>query len=88
MVVVMSPEAIQDEVDAVVDLVRLAGGDAFVSRGVPRTIVADVRTETGLPVVTEVIDPAHVDMVASYADMLQVGARSMQKPYIYIESVG
>lgn len=41
-------------------------------------ILADVRAETGLPVVTEVIDPADVDLVASYADMLQVGARSMQ----------
>src|SRR6201998_3905710 len=41
-------------------------------------ILADVRAETGLPVVTEVIDPATVDLVSSYADMLQVGTRSMQ----------
>jgi 3-deoxy-7-phosphoheptulonate synthase len=41
-------------------------------------ILADVRAETGLPVVTEVIDPASVDLVASYADMLQVGTRNMQ----------
>src|SRR5580700_10874729 len=41
-------------------------------------ILADVRAETGLPVVTEVIDPASVDLVSSYADMLQVGTRSMQ----------
>jgi 3-deoxy-7-phosphoheptulonate synthase len=41
-------------------------------------ILADVRAETGLPVVTEVTDPANVDLVASYADMLQVGTRSMQ----------
>ena len=34
MVVVMAPEATQQDVDAVVDLVRAAGGKAFVSRGV------------------------------------------------------
>ncbi|KUL52859.1 3-deoxy-7-phosphoheptulonate synthase [Streptomyces sp. A1499] len=39
MVVVMAPEALQEDVDAVVELVRAAGGDAFVSRGVTRTIV-------------------------------------------------
>jgi 3-deoxy-7-phosphoheptulonate synthase len=41
-------------------------------------ILADVRAETGMPVVTEVIDPGSVAMVASYADMLQIGARNMQ----------
>src|SRR5712672_885895 len=180
MVVVMAPEATQADVDGIVDVVRDAGGEAFVTRGVSRTIVglvgdvdqfgslnlrsrpgvldvvrisvpyklvsrehhphrtvvevggvpigpdtmtviagpcavetpeqtltaarmakaagasllrggafkprsspyafqglgevglkilADVRAETGLPVVTEVIDPASVDLVASYADL-------------------
>jgi 3-deoxy-7-phosphoheptulonate synthase len=189
MVVVMAPEATQQDVDAIVDLVRTAGGEAFVSRGESRTIVglvgdvdrfgalnlrsrsgvldvvrisvpyklisrehhpdrsviwvggvpigpdtltviagpcavesyeqtltaarmakaagasllrggafkprtspyayqglgeeglrilADVRAETGMPVVTEVIDPGSVDLVASYADMLQIGTRNMQ----------
>ena len=32
----------------------------------------------GLPVVTEVLDPRHVSLVAEYADVLQVGARNMQ----------
>jgi 3-deoxy-7-phosphoheptulonate synthase len=32
----------------------------------------------GLAVVTEVLDPRHVEMVAAYADMLQIGARNMQ----------
>lgn len=41
-------------------------------------ILADVRAKTGLPIVTEVVDTADVDLVASYADMLQVGARNMQ----------
>src|SRR6266852_4900487 len=184
MVVVMAPEATQADVDTIVDLVRTAGGEAFVSRGVSRTIVglvgdveqfgslnlrsrsgvadvvrisvpyklissehhpdqsvvrvggvpigpdtltviagpcavetteqtlqaarmaraagasllrggafkprsspyafqglgeaglkilADVRAQTGLPIVTEVVDSRDVDLVASYADMLQVG---------------
>jgi 3-deoxy-7-phosphoheptulonate synthase len=41
-------------------------------------LLAAVRAETGLPVVTEVLDTRHVDTVAEYADMLQVGARNMQ----------
>jgi 3-deoxy-7-phosphoheptulonate synthase len=50
-------------------------------------ILAEVRAETGLPVVTEVIDPGDVDMVASYADMLQVGARNMQN-FALLQAVG
>jgi 3-deoxy-7-phosphoheptulonate synthase len=198
MVVVMAPEATQTDIDTIVDLVRTAGGEAFVSRGVSRTIIglvgdieqfgalnlrsrggvgdvvrisvpyklvsrehhpnrstirvggvtigpdtvtiiagpctvenpeqtlaaarmaqaagaallrggafkprtspyafqglgeaglkilADVRAETGLPVVTEVIDPASVDLVCSYADMLQVGTRSMQN-FALLQAVG
>jgi len=198
MVVVMAPEATQEDIDAVVDLVETAGGEAFVSRGVARTIIglvgdieqfealnlrslrgvndvlrisvpyklvsrenhrdrsvvrvggvpigpdmmtliagpcavetpeqtltaarmakaagasllrggafkprtspyayqglgeaglkilAEVREETGLPVVTEVIDPASVDLVASYADMLQVGTRNMQN-FALLQAVG
>jgi 3-deoxy-7-phosphoheptulonate synthase len=41
-------------------------------------ILAQVRKETGLPVVTEVMDTRQVELVASYADVLQVGARNMQ----------
>src|ERR1017187_9505124 len=39
MVVVMTPEATQADVDGIVDVVRDAGGEAFVTRGVSRTIV-------------------------------------------------
>jgi 3-deoxy-7-phosphoheptulonate synthase len=198
MVVVMAPEATQADVDAIVDVVRAAGGEAFVSSGISRTIIglvgdldqfgtlnlrarsgvadvmrisvpyklisrehhpsrsvvrvggvpigpdtltviagpcavetpeqtliaarmakaagasilrggafkprtspyafqglgeaglkilADVRAETGLPVVTEVIDPANVDLVSSYADMLQIGARSMHN-FPLLQAVG
>jgi 3-deoxy-7-phosphoheptulonate synthase len=41
-------------------------------------MLADVRAETGLPVVTEVLDTRHVEVVAEHVDMLQVGARNMQ----------
>lgn len=41
-------------------------------------MLSDVRLETGLPIVTEVLDTRHVELVAEHADMLQVGARNMQ----------
>ena len=41
-------------------------------------MLADVRREVGLPVVTEVMDPRQIDTVAAHADMLQIGARNMQ----------
>ncbi|ASU83351.1 3-deoxy-7-phosphoheptulonate synthase [Nocardiopsis gilva YIM 90087] len=41
-------------------------------------ILADVRDQTGLPIVTEVVDAGDVELVASYADMLQIGTRNMQ----------
>ena len=41
-------------------------------------LLAEVRAETGLPVVTEVMDTRQVDLVAEYADVLQIGARNMQ----------
>jgi 3-deoxy-7-phosphoheptulonate synthase len=41
-------------------------------------ILAAAREATGLPVVTEVLDTAHVEVVARYADCLQIGARNMQ----------
>ena len=40
-------------------------------------LLAKARAATGLPVVTEVISDADADTVAEYADMLQVGSRSM-----------
>src|ERR1700682_14575 len=41
-------------------------------------ILAKVRAETGLPIVTEVLDTETAELVAEYADCLQVGARNMQ----------
>jgi 3-deoxy-7-phosphoheptulonate synthase len=41
-------------------------------------MLATARKETGLPIVTEVLDQRSLDDVAEYADVLQVGARNMQ----------
>jgi 3-deoxy-7-phosphoheptulonate synthase len=41
-------------------------------------MLADARAETGLPIVTEVMDTRQVEMIAEYADVLQIGARNMQ----------
>ncbi len=41
-------------------------------------ILAEARRETGLPVVTEVTSPDKVELVARYADVLQIGARNSQ----------
>ncbi|HVB42228.1 MAG TPA: 3-deoxy-7-phosphoheptulonate synthase [Streptosporangiaceae bacterium] len=198
MVIVMAPEATQGDIESVVDQVRSAGGEAFVSRGVSRTIIGlvgdvdhfgalnlrgsqgvndvirvsvpyklvsrehhrersviwvggvpigpstvtliagpcsvetpeqtlaaarmakqagasllrggafkprtspyafqglgaaglkiltEVRAEVGLPVVTEVVDPASVDLVCEHADMLQIGTRNMQN-FALLQAVG
>jgi 3-deoxy-7-phosphoheptulonate synthase len=41
-------------------------------------ILAKVRRETGMPVVTEVMDYENFDMVEEYADVIQIGTRNMQ----------
>ncbi|MEX0893629.1 MAG: 3-deoxy-7-phosphoheptulonate synthase [Gemmatimonadota bacterium] len=50
-------------------------------------ILAEVRAETGLPVVTEVMDTRQVEQVAEHADMLQIGARNMQN-FALLSEVG
>ncbi|MDA1080688.1 MAG: 3-deoxy-7-phosphoheptulonate synthase [Gemmatimonadetes bacterium] len=61
---------------------------AFQGMGVEGLeLLAQVRRETGLPVVTEVMDTRHVDVVAEYADVLQVGARNMQN-YALLAELG
>jgi len=50
-------------------------------------LLAEARAETGLPVVTEVITPETVPLVARYADILQIGARNMQN-YGLLHAVG
>lgn len=48
-------------------------------------ILAEARQMTGLPVVTEIMDPRLVDEVTSYVDVLQVGARNMQNFFLLRE---
>jgi 3-deoxy-7-phosphoheptulonate synthase len=67
---------------------RLFRGGAFKPRTSPYSfqglgeeglkILAEVRSEFGLAIVTETIDPENCDLVEEYADVLQIGARNMQ----------
>ncbi len=41
-------------------------------------ILADIRKETGMPVVSEIVSTSHADIMVKYIDMLQIGARNMQ----------
>ncbi len=41
-------------------------------------ILAEARERTGLPIVTELMDPRHLEEVAKYSDIIQIGARNMQ----------
>src|ERR687897_2279537 len=41
-------------------------------------ILAEAREETGLPIVTELLDPRDVELVAEVTDVIQIGARNMQ----------
>jgi len=83
-------------------LVKAAGahilrGGAFKPRTSPYSFrglgvqalrwLAEAREETGLPVITEVLAPEDVPLVAEYADILQVGARNMQN-FPLLEAAG
>jgi 3-deoxy-7-phosphoheptulonate synthase len=50
-------------------------------------LLAEARQATGLPIITEVIAPDQVALVASYADVLQIGARNMQN-YSLLHAAG
>jgi 3-deoxy-7-phosphoheptulonate synthase len=50
-------------------------------------ILALARAETGLPLITEVLSPHDVELVAKYADILQIGARNMQN-FTLLDEVG
>jgi 3-deoxy-7-phosphoheptulonate synthase len=76
---------------------RILRGGAFKPRSSPYTfqglkaeglkLLALARQETGLAVVTEVLDTRHLDLVCQYADIIQVGSRSMQN-FAILEEVG
>ncbi len=92
----------REQILEIADMVREAGatglrGGAFKPRTSPYSfqglkekgleMLAEARERTGLAIVTEVMAPEHVPMVAEYADVLQVGARNMQN-YPLLEAVG
>ncbi|MCL5959162.1 MAG: 3-deoxy-7-phosphoheptulonate synthase [Chloroflexi bacterium] len=76
---------------------RILRGGAFKPRTSPYQfrglgeeglrILATAREETGLKIITEVLTPQDVELVARYADILQIGARNMQN-YLLLEEVG
>ena len=92
----------RDQLFATADAVRAAGatilrGGAFKPRTSPYSFqglgvealryLAEARERTGLPVITEVMEPNQVDIVAEYADILQIGTRNMQN-YSLLTAVG
>lgn len=76
---------------------RILRGGAFKPRTSPYSfqgmeeeglkVLESVSGKTGLPTVTEVVNPADVDLVESYADMLQIGARNVQN-FALLKKVG
>ncbi|MEA3209980.1 MAG: 3-deoxy-7-phosphoheptulonate synthase [Chthoniobacter sp.] len=50
-------------------------------------LLAEARQETGLPVITEIMDTKHLELIEQYADCLQVGARNMQN-FSLLKEVG
>lgn len=41
-------------------------------------VLREVKKQTGMPIITEILDPRHLELVAEHADILQVGTRNMQ----------
>lgn len=78
-----------------------AGGASFLRGGAykPRTspysfqglgeeglkYLAEAREKTGLPIITEIMDPRDLEVVAKYTDIIQIGARNMQNFRLLLE---
>jgi len=92
----------RDQLFETADAVTAAGatilrGGAFKPRTSPYSFqglgvealryLAEARERTGLPVITEVMEPNQVDIVQEYADILQIGTRNMQN-YSLLTAVG
>jgi 3-deoxy-7-phosphoheptulonate synthase len=92
----------EEQIIATAQAVKAAGarvlrGGAFKPRTSPYSfqgleeeglkLLAKARELTGLPVVTEVINPETADLVAAYADILQIGARNAQN-FALLKKVG
>ncbi|HEY3448397.1 MAG TPA: 3-deoxy-7-phosphoheptulonate synthase [Myxococcales bacterium] len=92
----------REQLFAAADAIKAAGacalrGGAYKPRTSPYSfqgmkeeglaLLAEARERTGMPIVTEVVDTATVDLVAKTADMLQIGARNMQN-FALLEAIG
>src|SRR5207244_10800584 len=76
---------------------KILRGGAFKPRTSPYTfqglgveglkLLAEARAATGLPVITEVMDAKHLEVIEQFADCLQVGARNMQN-FSLLKEVG
>lgn len=76
---------------------KILRGGAFKPRSSPYSFrglgeeglkwLAEAREQTGLPIVTEVLSSQDVELVANYADILQIGARNVQN-FVLLEDVG
>jgi 3-deoxy-7-phosphoheptulonate synthase len=91
-------DQLMETADAVADAgATVLRGGAFKPRTSPYSFqglgvealryLAEARDRTGLPVVTEVMEPNQVDIVAEYADIVQIGTRNMQN-YSLLNAVG
>jgi len=61
---------------------------AFKGLGPPALeILAEAREQTGLPIVTELLDAQHAELIAEHTDVVQIGARNMQN-YSLLEVAG
>jgi 3-deoxy-7-phosphoheptulonate synthase len=95
---VESRDQLMETADAVADAgATILRGGAFKPRTSPYSFqglgvealryLAEARDRTGLPVITEVMEPNQVDIIAEYADIVQIGTRNMQN-YSLLNAVG
>ena len=92
----------QEQIQSIATIVKESGarilrGGAFKPRTSPYSFqglreeglrfLAEARAKTGLPVVTEVMDPRDLSMIEKYADCLQVGTRNMHN-FSLLKEVG
>jgi 3-deoxy-7-phosphoheptulonate synthase len=92
----------EEQIMEIAQLVQKAGarilrGGAFKPRTSPYSfqglgkvglhLLAEAREQTGLPIITEIMDTKDLELVGNYADCLQIGARNMQN-FALLREVG
>ncbi|MEZ4357111.1 MAG: 3-deoxy-7-phosphoheptulonate synthase [Eubacteriales bacterium] len=83
----------REQINLIADAVKTSGaqfirGGAYKPRTSPYSfqglkreglkLLCEVRERTGMPIVSEIISPRHIDMFEEYVDIIQIGARNMQ----------